>query len=88
LRFTWTLIVVSYTRANNHETSDHNFLVFSKVFKGTFFPQGTSMVYRKVLDPSASFDVLCCALEEFDGKKNELCLVKESVGEGMIVFKA
>jgi len=68
-------------------TSDYDFLVVSKVFKGVFFPQRTSMVYREVLDLPASFDILCYTPEEFYRKKNELCLVKEAVREGMTVFK-
>lgn len=68
------------------KTSDYDFLVVSKCFKGIFFPKRTSMVYRELLDLPASFDILCYTPEEFERKKKELCIVREAVKEGKTVF--
>jgi len=70
------------------KTSDYDFLVVSKAFEGIFFHKRMSMVYREVLDLSASFDILCYTPKEFEKKRHELGLVKEAVREGTIVFRA
>jgi len=75
----------SRTRDDFLESSDFDVIVVSPDFKGIFFTDRISKMYKYWKSPR-SLEVFCYTPEEFERKSNQLCIVKKAVETGKTVF--
>lgn len=74
----------SRARGNHWKRSDYDIAVVSEKFKDIDFRERIIMVYELVVEP-LNVEVLCYTPEEFEKRKNELCIVKKIFEEGIPV---
>ncbi len=75
----------SRTRNDYLENSDFDVIVVSKDFEGIFFTDRISKMYKYWKSPRP-LEVLCYTPDEFERKKNQLCIVKKAVETGITLF--
>jgi len=78
------LLFGSRARGDHWKRSDYDIAVVSEKFKDIDFRSRIIMVYELVEKP-LNVDVLCYTPEEFEERKNELCIVKKISEEGIPV---
>lgn len=78
------LIILFGSRARGDylKDSDFDLIVVSEKFKDLDFRERIVEIY-KLVDEPIRLDVLCYTPEEFEKKKNQICIVKKAVEEGI-----
>lgn len=74
----------SRTRDDYLECSDFDMIVVSADFEGIFFTDRISKMYKYWESPK-SLEVFCYTPEEFERKRNQLCIVKKAVETGITI---
>ena len=74
----------SRTRDDYLECSDFDVIVVSADFEGIFFTDRISKMY-KYWKSLKALEVLCYTPEEFETKRNQLCIVKKAVETGITI---
>jgi hypothetical protein len=74
----------SRARGDYLKDSDYDLIIVSERFKNFDFRERIVKVYELV-DRPVRLDVLCYTPEEFERKKNQICIVKKAVEEGKVL---
>jgi len=78
------LLFGSRARGNHWKGSDYDIAIISEKFKDIDFRERIIMVYELVEEP-LNVEVLCYTPEEFEKRKDELCIVRKIFEEGVSV---
>lgn len=76
------LLFGSRARGNHWKRSDYDIAIISEKFKGVNFRKRIIMVYELITKP-LNIEILCYTPEEFERRKDELCIVKRIFKEGV-----
>lgn len=72
----------SRAKGEHLKHSDYDFIIVSDDFKGMPFVERISFIYRLFNTPYP-IEPLCYTIEEFERKKNQICIVQEAVKTGI-----
>ncbi len=76
------LLFGSRAREDHLKSSDYDIIVVSKKFRGVNFLKRLEMAYE-IWDGDVMVDILCYTPEEFEKKRDQICIVKKAVEEGI-----